>query len=63
MMVGDRRPAVSLVFTSAPPPKKKKRDLCLMSLGCVLSPGCASAVLCCGMIPLPWTQTMGGHHH
>lgn len=44
MMVGDRRPAVSLVFTSAPPPKKKeKKDLCLMSLD-----------LCCGLtVPLP----------
>ncbi len=60
MMVGDRRPAVSLVFTSAPPPKKKERDLCLMSLGlcCGLTVPLLS-VLCCGVKPLPWTQKGG----
>lgn len=26
MMVGDRRPMVSLVFTSAPPPKKQTKE-------------------------------------
>lgn len=54
MMVGDRRSAVSLVFTSAPPPKKKKRLVLDESGLC-----CASAVLCCGVKPLPLTQKGG----
>lgn len=53
MMVGDRRPVVSLVFTSAPPQKqtKKKLLLCLMSLGCVM----ASMCLYC---PVLWGETI-----
>lgn len=61
MMVGDRRPAVSLVFTSAPPPKKNKKQkkTCAWWVWVVLWPDCASAVLCCGVKPLPRTQKGG----
>lgn len=54
MMVGDRRPAVSLVFTSAPPPKKKRLVFDESGLCCGLT-----AVLCCGVKPLPWTHKGG----
>lgn len=48
MMVGDRRPAVSLVFTEPSPlsaqrergKKKSPRDSCLMSLGGVVTSPC-----------------------
>ena len=65
MMVGDRWPSVSLVFTRAPP--KKNPPLWKM---CWLSPGCVVAWLCssCPCSVVGWNhvcgfQRGGGHHH
>lgn len=63
MMVGDRQPVVSLVFPSAPPKKKRgKKKTFAWWVWIVLWSDCTSAVLCCGVIPLPWTQNWGHHH-